>query len=99
MYIVKNALGVGVPASEAGLSGNQPPTLVKNKPHTLGKSATDFREIRHRFWGNPSPILGKSAADFGEIRHRLWEICHRLWGKQPPTLRSSVFWEQIPFLP
>ena len=78
MYILKNAfgiflaLGVGVPANEAGLSGNQPPIL--------GKSVTDFWEMRHRFWemrhrfwGNPSPILRKSITDFGEIRHRFWE--------------------------
>ena len=36
---------------------------------TLGKSVTDFEEIRHRFWGNQPPILGKSATGFGEIRH------------------------------
>ena len=50
-------VGVGVPANEAGLSGNQPPIL--------GKSVTDFWEMRHRFWGNPSPILRKSITDFG----------------------------------
>ena len=72
MRLVFLALGVGVPANEAGLSGNQPPIL--------GKSVTDFWEMRHRFWemrhrlwGNPSPILRKSITDFGEIRHRFWE--------------------------
>ena len=32
-------------------------------------AVTDFREISHRLWGNPSPIFGKSVTDFGEIRH------------------------------
>ena len=62
----------------------------------FGKSVTDFGEIRHRFWGNPSPISGKSVTNFGEIRHRFWgnpspisgksvtnfgEMRHRFWGK------------------
>ena len=40
-----------------------------------GKSVINFKEIRHRFWGNPSPT-------FGKIRHRLLgKIRHRLLGK------------------
>ena len=66
------ALGAGVPANEAGLSGNQPPILGKsitdfgNASPILGKSVTDFEEIHHRFRGNPLPILGKCVTDFGE---------------------------------
>ena len=81
------ALGVGVPANEAGLSGNQPPIL--------GKSVTDFWEMRHRFWemrhrfwGNPSPILRKSITDFGEIRYRFWEML-RFWGKTCSVLGKT----------
>ena len=58
----------------------------------LGKSVTDLGEICHRFWRNPSPIFGKSLIDFGKSAtdlgktcHRFWEVCHRLWGNQPPT--------------
>ncbi len=91
------ALGVGVPANEAGLSGNQPLTLRKS----VTESVTDFGEICHRFWGNPfqfwgnaSPILGKNMCLF--------------WEKQAPFLGKtcSVFGknmlrfgdEQAPFL-
>jgi len=42
----------------------------------LRKSATDFGEIHHQLWGNPSPTFRKSVANF--------------WGKRPPVLRSSV---------
>ena len=83
------ASGVGVPVNEAGLSGNQPPILVKsttflgNPSPALGKSAFDFGEIRR----NPSPILPptleKFATDFVEIR------C-RFWGNLSPTLGKSV---------
>ena len=41
----------------------------------LGKSNTDFGEIRHRFWGNQSP-------DFEEISQGLWE-------NQPPILEQT----------
>ena len=62
-----------------------------NPSPILGKSATDFGEIRHRLWE-------KSATDFVKICHRLWEksatnfgkICHRLWENQPQTLGKSV---------
>ena len=60
------------------LWGNEPPTLRQavtdfgEMPSPiLGKSATDFTEIVHRFeeiclrvWGNLSPALGKPVADF-----------------------------------
>ena len=66
-------------------SGNLWPTLLK--------SATDFGEIRHRLWENPSPIFGKSCHILWKISHRLWEnlpgfrkTCRRLWENQPPTL-------------
>ena len=49
-----------------------------NPSPILGKSATDFGEIRHRLWE-------KSATDFRKICHRLWE------NQPPPGLWSSVF--------
>ena len=59
------------------------PVLGNQAVPFLRKSATDSRETRHRFWGNPSPIL--------------WEIRRRLWGKLPPILRKSATdWENQP---
>ena len=59
------------------------PVLGNKAVPFLRKSATDSREIRHRFWGNPSPTLKQSVTDFGEI-------CHRFWGNPSPILRKSV---------
>ena len=68
--------------------------LPENEQPALGKSATDFVKMSHRFWGNEPPT-------FGKMSHRLWEnqrptsgkwataygkISHRLRGNQPPTL-------------
>ena len=38
----------------------------------LGKSNTDFGEIRHRFWGNQSPDFEEISQDFGKISHQFW---------------------------
>ena len=96
------ASGVGVPVNEAGLSGNQPPIL--------GKSVTDFGEIRYRLWGNPSPILRKSATDFGEMSHRLWGNLSPTLGKpatdfgklrfqEKISVFGKIYWEKhVPFL-
>ena len=76
-----------------------------NPSPTLGKSVTDFGEIRRRLWGNLPRNSGKSVTDFGEIRHRFWgnpsptlgksvtdfgEIRHRLWGNLPRISGKSV---------
>ena len=86
----------------SGFRENLPPTFGKS---VVRKSATEFEEIRHRFWGNLSPTLGKWATDFRKIGHWLWGIpsptlgksvtdsgkmSHRLWGNEPPT------WENEP---
>ena len=62
-------------------------------------------EIRHRFWGNLTPILRKSVTDFEEICPGVWgnpspilgksvtnfeEICHRLRGNLSPTSGKSA---------
>ena len=55
-----------------------------NPPPILGKSVTDFGEIRHRFCGNPSPILGKSVTVFGKLR--FWKNRFRVCEKQAPSV-------------
>jgi len=65
----------------------------------LGKSATDFGQIRHRFWG-------KSATDFGKINRQFWENKTTDYGKLPLTPGKSTtgfvklrFWDTpSPFL-
>ena len=90
MYILKNAFGIfwlwelGFRLTRLGsqeishwLWGNLSPIL--GSP-TLGKSVTDFREIRsnfgemrHRFWGKTCAFFGKNMLRFGKNMLRFWE--------------------------
>ena len=55
------------------------------------KSATGFWEIRHRLWGNPSAIFEKNVTDFGKMNHRLWENQPPALGKSATDFGKSVF--------
>ena len=110
MYILKNAFGIfwlwelGFRLTRLGsqeishwLWGN----LSPNPSPTLGKSVTDFGEIRsnfgemrHRFWG-------KTCAFFGKNRLRFWEKHAPFLGKTCSVLGTNKlrFWEKhVPFL-
>ena len=95
----KYVLGKDWPCSS---KQNLAPVLGNKLVRFLRKTSNGFwgNEIRHRLWGNQSPILGKSDTDFEEICHRFWgnlspilgksvtdfgEICHRFWGNLSPT--------------
>ena len=53
--------------------------LWENQPPTLGKSATDFGKISHRFWGNP--FLGQTGFVFEKNRHRFLAQTGSVWGE------------------
>ena len=87
-------------------SGNLWPTLGQST--TDFGDITDFEEIRHRLWGNPSPTLVKSATDFVKLRFQdkksFWEKpgvskkeanrwgVGRVNGSNLLTLMSKLFW-------